>query len=243
MDKLRARPVLVAVFAVLGFMLAVAFNSSARAHNTRGSRSADLAGVVRDMERDRTALQASLDELRGEVEGIDRRAAAAVGLQESFTKDLEEARVAAGLTDYAGPGLRVTLSDAAEVPPGEDPNSCLVHDYDLAAVVNALFVGGAEAVSVNGERVSGSTPIRCAGTTVLVNATRVGSPYVIDAVGVPADLEAALAEDVAVSLVFGEYTVRYGLQATKERLTEVTVPSYKGNVSPLFARAVSEGER
>ena len=106
--------------------------------------------------------------------------------------------------------------------------------------MNALFVGGAEAVDVNGERVVATTPVRCAGTTVLVNASRLGSPYVIRAVGDAALLETAVLDDPLVSLLFSTYKTQFGLQATIARVDELTVAPYRGSLRPVHVSVDEE---
>lgn len=234
----RYRPVLVVVFCVLGFMLAVAFNTKTRSSGVRPERAADLPGVVRDMERQRGALQERLSDLRERMSETERKAAADAGVRESFSRELEVARSAAGLTAVKGPGVEVTLGDGEEVPQGADPNDYLIHDYDVSGVVNALFAGGAEAVSVNGERVVVSTPIRCAGTTILVNSARLGNPYQIRAVGDPSELSGALLGDPTTGPLFETYKTTYGLDARVVVRDELTVPAYKGSARPGFARPV-----
>ncbi|MBE0477147.1 MAG: DUF881 domain-containing protein [Coriobacteriia bacterium] len=224
------------VFCVLGFMLAVAFNTKARSASVRPERAADLPAVVRDMERQRHALQDRLEDLRDSMAEADRLAAADAGVRESFSAELEAARAAAGLTAVQGPGVEILLGDGKDVPPGADPNDYLIHDYDLSGVVNALLAGGAEAVSVNGERIVATTPIRCAGTTILVNSTRLGNPYVVLAVGDPDALARSVLDDPMTGPVFGAYKTRYGLEARLVTRAEITVPSYRGSTQPAYAR-------
>ncbi|TLM80272.1 MAG: DUF881 domain-containing protein [Actinobacteria bacterium] len=235
------RPALAAVFVVLGFMFATAFNTSNRALDARASRSSDLAGVVRDMEREREDLKSRLASLRASVSDARRKAAQEAGVRETFGRDLDEARAAAGLTLVIGPGVRVVLDDAGTVPEGAEPGDCVVHDSDIAAVVNALAAAGAEAVSVNGERVTATTPIRCAGTTIMVNSTRIGAPYEVLAIGEPDALEAALREDRVSGPLFGDFRAVYGLRTTIAHGGSIEVPAYAGSVAPAYARAAGGG--
>ena len=133
--------------------------------------------VVEVMEVERVTLQEDLSELRDRIVEIEERAAEEAGMAESFGKELEEIRDVAGLTDVVGPGVIVSLADAETIPQGQDPGACLIHDFDIMTIVNVLFAAGAEAVSVNDERVIATTAVRCAGNTILVNSTRLGNPY------------------------------------------------------------------
>lgn len=243
-----ARPTLIVIVAVLGFMLATAFNSNMRTLDARPRgaadlRSSDLAGFVRDMEDQRRDLRQRLARLREREARLQRLAAADSGTLRSLAQDLEAARAEAGLTPVRGSGLTIELSDAKSVPAGADPNDFLIHDFDLSAVVNALLAGDAEAVSVNGERIIATTAIRCAGNTVLVNATRLGSPYRITAVGEPGRLRDALDADRNARSVLGEYAERFGIGVVLTDETGLTVPAFRGAVRPIAAQPLEEGEQ
>lgn len=92
-----------------------------------------------------------------------------------------------------GPGVVVVLDDssAARSPSG-DPNDLVVHEQDIQAVVNALWAVGAEAIALDGERLTSSSAVRCAGNTLLLHGVVRSPPYEIAAIGDPDRLEARL---------------------------------------------------
>lgn len=237
MDRSPYSPTLVVAVCILGFLVALAFNTARGMADVRPERANDLADVVRDLEMQRVDLQSRLTDLRSRMDAFDSQAALDAGVSDSYTQELESVRRAAGLTRLTGPGLRVTLADGTEVPPGSDPNDYLIHDTDLSAFVNALFAGGAQAVDINGERIVASTPIRCAGTTILVNSVRLGGPYVIRAVGDPDDLRAALDEDRSTALIMDAYRTQYGLTVEVTPESGLAVPAFKGGMQPVYAIA------
>jgi putative membrane associated protein len=96
--------------------------------------------------------------------------------------------LASATVPVSGPGITVTLTDRAT--PGK--GSGAVRDQDLAMVVNALWGAGAEAISINGQRIGPATFVRTAGTVILVNITPVSSPYVVSAIGDSNALSVAL---------------------------------------------------
>lgn len=242
MNSIVYRPALIIVVGILGFFVAVSFNTTTRLAEARPQRAADLAGVVRGMEQQRTELEDRLAELRVEMTDLEHAAAETAGVSETFSRELELARQHAGLTPVRGPGLEILLGDGSDVASGADPNDYLIHDTDVAAVVNALLAGGAEAIDVNGERIVATTPIRCAGTTILVNATRLGSPYTIQAVGDPVALEAALSGDPVASLLMTAYKSQFGLQVSVTQVPELEVAEYRGSLRPQYAGPAGEGE-
>src|SRR4029434_10732928 len=93
--------------------------------------------------------------------------------------------IVAGLTAVAGPAVTVTLSDApaSVVADGIDPDLLVVHQQDIQAVVNALWSGGAEAMTIQGQRVVSTTGIKCVGNVVILHGVPYSPPYRISAIG------------------------------------------------------------
>lgn len=235
MDRPSYSPALVVVIGVLGFLVALAFNTARGMAEVRPDRANDLVDVVRDLEMQRVDLQDRLAQLRGRMDEFDRAAAVDAGVSDTFTRDLAMVRESAGLTPIKGPGLEIILGDGTDVPAGSDPNDYLIHDTDISACVNALFVGGASAVSVNGERVVASTPIRCAGTTILVNSVRLGAPYTIRATGDARLLKDALESDHSSALLLGPYQAQFGLRVSVSAKDSVDIEAFKGSMRPAYA--------
>ena len=142
----------------------------------------DRTTVQQALEYEVTNLTAQRDELRGGITLSDPAA--------------EERSVllgaAAGFLPVQGPGIVVTLDDSAATDA-----DMRVRDFDLQVVVNALWFAGAEAISVNGERLAPSSAVRSAGEAVLVNLVPIAPPYVIEAIGDPTDLQVWLAQSRA----------------------------------------------
>ncbi len=130
-------------------------------------------------------MQETIDTYR---ESIEQTGSAYQGMQ----MELENAKKLSGLTDVYGPGITVTLEDANAANMVGPAEYYVIHDSDVRAVVNELLAAGAEAVSINGERVVATTAIRCVGPTILVNNVRSSVPFVIKAIGDPLALEGAM---------------------------------------------------
>lgn len=112
------------------------------------------------------------------------------------SEDLKSAKFLAGLTSVQGPGVVVTLNDSKKpfpvgLGPGIVPPN-IIHDTDINQTVNELKAAGAEAISVNDQRLVATSPVRCAGPTVYVNNTAQTPPYVIKAIGDPKTLNTAV---------------------------------------------------
>lgn len=111
----------------------------------------------------------------------------------ALSNEVQRYKILAGLTNVSGPGITVTLNDSTvKTDPSQDVSSYILHDSDLRTVVNELCSAGAEAISINGERIIATSEIRCVGPTIIVNGNKYSPPYVIRAIGDAQMLEAAL---------------------------------------------------
>jgi len=106
---------------------------------------------------------------------------------------LNDAEMKAALIGVTGPGLRITLDDSKRaVGKREDPNLLVIHDRYIREIFNALWNGGAEAIALNGQRVTSNTEVFCSGSYIQINGTHQMPPYVIEAIGDENDLTGAL---------------------------------------------------
>lgn len=207
---------------VLGIMLAVQFrNTQNTDENLRGSRTDEVYVRLIEITEERDALAKEVLSLREKMINVSNKDNANRELQE----ELQNANLAAGLLPVHGPGIIVTVNDSARsVQPGEDPNALLVHDSDLLNVVSELKASGAEAISVNEERIVAMSEVRCAGTTILVNTNKIAPPFIIKAIGDPQMLESGLTIKGGVMQKLKDY----GLQIQIQRLDDIEIPAYSG---------------
>ncbi|MBT0995120.1 DUF881 domain-containing protein [Cellulomonas sp. DKR-3] len=115
--------------------------------------------------------------------------------------ELAAGTVEAGQSEVTGPGLRVELSDAPSAATSDLGDESRVQDVDLQVVVNGLWSSGAEAVAINGQRVTSTTAIRSAGSAVLVDLVPLTSPYRVDAIGSSTRLQTGLVRSSAGQLI------------------------------------------
>ena len=157
---------------------------------------AEMKTKAADADRERLAKDAQLTALKDKLAKSGSLSATQVAALNGQIKDLQ---TVAGLTNLVGPGIRITLSDDPAVA-GGDPSQAmpgLVHDFDLQQVVNELRSAKAEAIAIYGAggdpvRVTGYTPIRCVGPTIMVNWEGVAAPFTIEAIGNPNTLTSAM---------------------------------------------------
>ncbi len=230
----QSKPVLVlGVFAVTGFLFVTA-SISAQGDDLRPA-GGDIASLLRDRSDriadrrdDAQALRTEIDQLSEDITGDEL---------EDLRRRVRDLEPSMGLTALEGPGMRVTLTDAPRDgdDPDIDPNLLVVHQQDIQAYVNALWAGGAEAVSLQGQRLIATTGIRCVGNTVVLDGVPYSPPYVIEAIGPRAGMARAMDSSPETS-TYAEYARVYDVGLEVEQLDRVKVPAYANPVALSHAR-------
>ncbi len=228
----RAGPLAVAVtMAGAGVLFAVTYDQAA---SRAEGREAVRAGLVEDVQAESATtddLAAELERLREQVTAAREEALAASTEGQRVIDDLRAAELAAGQVAVTGPGLLVTVADAepdADADPvggtGEIPPEGRVRDGDLQLVVNALWASGAEAVSINGQRLGPTSAIRFAGEAVLVDFRPVAGPYLVSAIGDPDELRPRFLASPEVGAL-AVISQTYGLRFEFAQEDELSVPA------------------
>lgn len=189
-----------------------------------------LATLLRQEREARSALERKVGELQKRQAEYERAAAEGRTLAAAMSKELESLRVLAGLKAMRGHGVIVRLEDAKIQPRGSQP--VVVTYQDLVSVANELWAAGAEAIAVNGQRVTAMTGFSQVGGTAVVNLQRLTGPFAIVALGDPATLEGAL--NIRGGLIDGLRAL--GLKITISRQADLTVPAYRGVLKFEHAR-------
>lgn len=229
-----ARSASVIVMALAGLMMTTAATNS-RGHDLRPERDTDMATLVRSQASHNAALQKEAAGLRAQVEDLSK-ANQTPGVTSSVISSASALAPSVGLEAVSGKALRVTLDDAplSENPDGVDANMLVVHQQDIQMVVNTLWSGGAEAMTIQGQRVISTTAVKCVGNTVVLHGVAYAPPYVIEAIGDLNAMQKALDTSEAVR-IYKEYVSAYQLGSSVERAGQVTMPAYTGAVAVSHA--------
>jgi uncharacterized protein YlxW (UPF0749 family) len=229
-----ARSATVIVMALAGLMMTTAAINS-RGHDLRPERDTDMATLVRSQASHNAALQKEAAGLRAQVEDLSK-ANQTPGVTSSVISSASALAPSVGLEAVSGKALRVTLDDAplSENPDGVDANMLVVHQQDIQMVVNTLWSGGAEAMTIQGQRVISTTAVKCVGNTVVLHGVAYAPPYVIEAIGDLNAMQKALDTSEAVR-IYKEYVSAYQLGWSVERAGQVTMPAYTGAVAVSHA--------
>ncbi|MDP3970014.1 MAG: DUF881 domain-containing protein [Nocardioides sp.] len=232
------------VFAAVG-VLVVTSAISSDGTDLRAERYGDLESLARQQNRQVQNLQERVTALTTEVETLTE------GVDDSRLDELEEVvdllRGPAGLEEVAGSGVTVTLDDAPssarELIDGEmvQANDLVVHQQDIQAVVNALWAGGAEAMTVQGQRVISTTGIKCVGNTVILHGVPYAPPYRISAIGDPGTMAASLSTNDYIA-TYRDYVDQLGLVYTFGVDPMLEMPAFEGSVALDYARSAGAAD-
>lgn len=205
---------------ILGVMLAVQFRTTASIEaNQSDDRVSELTQKLQTVSGERDALAEEVLSLRSKLANFRETDQALADLHQEAT----QANMAAGLLEIAGPGIILTLNDSLlNLGSVENANAYIIHDRDLLLVVNEMKASGAEAISINGKRLTAMSEIRCAGTTILVNRDIIAPPFEIRAVGNPDILESGVLMRGGIL----DQLKALGMQVHLQKSEEVKIPAY-----------------
>ncbi|GAA1831803.1 DUF881 domain-containing protein [Microlunatus capsulatus] len=188
---------LLGVVAVLiGVMFAVAAVQNTRAAPALQSERTGLIDRVQAAEAQQDALRDRATALSGEIATLRAAALGSDGTAQQLEGQIATLGPVAGTVAVTGPGVVVVVDDAPEAADAAEPGDRVL-DLDLQILANGLWQAGAEAVAVNGHRLSALTAIRSAGDAITVDYRSLNRPYRVEAIGDPRTLPAGFAESPA----------------------------------------------
>ncbi len=239
-SRIRAIPTwqiaLFGALVALGFLIAAQARSEAPRVRYTTQERAPLVEAVVNLQAQQEALKDRILELRARVTVAEQGATGSGALVANLNAELRGARVAAGLVALEGPGIYLQLEDSqVPVPPGESVADYRVGARDLRVVAEELWLAGAEAVSVNGERLVPATAFVDIGGTLLVNSAYVAPPYQVAAIGPPDLYDVLVASPGFIELAQARAD-RFGIRISFAEPDRVTVPAYAGTVTLRYAR-------
>jgi len=235
---------LVAVTALVAGVLFASSANTARGTDLRSARGQRLAELIVSQQRRVAELDATASRLRREVEAATDDAARGDARVAELQSANDALAVPVGLSPLEGPGLHITLDDAPRLAPGEQrpgnpqPDDLVVHEQDVLAVINAMWSGGADAVAVMGDRIIGTSAVRCVGNTMLLHGKVYSPPFVVEAIGDPKRLQRALDESPGVQL-FRSFVAAYGVGFSVGEIDRISVRGYEGALTLGAAEVVS----
>jgi uncharacterized protein YlxW (UPF0749 family) len=241
--RLRAIPswqaALFGALLVVGFLVITQLRAEAPRVRYTSQERRPLLETALELQARQETLKDRILALRTSITDVESTSAGTNALVADVNRQLAEARTAAGLVELEGPGVALQLEDStAPIPPGEPAGDYRVSAVDLRRVVDELWLAGAEAVGVNGERITAISAFTDIGTSVLVNSAYLQPPYQVVAIGSP-ELYAGLTGSPTF-VDFVRARVRdLGIRLGVAQLDRAVVPAYAGSVRLVYAQPVA----
>lgn len=187
------------VFLVLGFIMAYSFSLSQAEKNKSGYTGGAFfeqeerfrAQLIDQQERNKD-LRAELEEKQAAVQKYEQSFSDGPDRFSDYADEAESLRRYVGALPVEGDGLKVTLQDGEYDGNSENPNDYIVHESHVFQVINELYISGAQAISINGQRIDGNSYIVCTGPVITVDGVQYPAPFTIEAIGKSDVLESSM---------------------------------------------------
>ncbi|HZB49366.1 MAG TPA: DUF881 domain-containing protein [Mycobacteriales bacterium] len=233
---------LVPAIALLAGMLFATSAETAQGTDLRAGRRIELTQLITAEERSVGDATRQVVRLQGEVDALERQASVEDGRVGSVRAESGRLEGYVGLRPITGRGLTVILDDAprrpdGSLPPDARPDDVIVHQQDVQSVVNALWAGGADGLTVMDQRLITTGAVRCVGNTLLLYGRTYSPPFRITAIGDPDRLRGRLEIEPGVRL-YRQAVGYFGLGYEVKDEREVTLPGYDGPLRLSYAEAV-----
>lgn len=225
--------ILLIIFMFLGLTFTIQIRSNIKVNMQKPSSVQAAEDLKRQIEEENAEIELLKQKIKDNEEKNEAFLKAAVDYRgdeelNNRLQILDIIKLKAGLTDVKGAGVTIKLDDAA-IRVHENPNLLIIHDRDVISVINELKRAGAQAISINGERLLSTSEQVCAGPTIRINKKRYATPYIINAIGDPDQLMEELNKSGQIAMLI-EDNIR--VEITK--MSEITIPKYSGNIENLI---------
>jgi uncharacterized protein YlxW (UPF0749 family) len=218
-----------AALAVIGFVGFAQWNGSPERQQFVSTVQQAVVGQVRQLEQEQQDLRNQIAVAEASVVEFQQASTTSSSALAEVNRQLEAARLSVGLTALRGPGVVIEIADSKRVvPDGENPANYLVLVDDLHDIVAALWAEGAEAISINGERLVATSSIYGVGSSVLVNTAFLSPPFRIEAIGAAGLLD-RFSTDAAFRGRVAQRIDAFGLEFATQAVDSLDIPAFVGN--------------
>lgn len=224
---------------IMAFLVTLQIKSVIYNHAVNSQETVRVDELLKQLNDERAKndnLTELVSSLKSDMQSFKDEASQNSDYSKTLLSQLEKAELLAGLVEVEGSGLTITVKDSSLKNTVGDPSAYIIHDTDLLMLINELCDAGAEAISINNERIISTTEIRCAGSTVSVNNTRCAQPFTIKVIGDPVNLENAL---LMRDGVYDTLTA-WGLEIDIKKVSSITIPAYTGTLNYKYAKPIEK---
>ncbi|MDD4295997.1 MAG: DUF881 domain-containing protein [Ruminiclostridium sp.] len=221
----RSKSILFVIFLLFGMVITMQTRSILLTQQQKSNEQTSIQSLSAELEqvkKEGLELQENLRMLEEEMEEVIKRFESGDNpTLNELVKTRKSMQLINGFTGVRGDGVVITLNDAparTEV----DPSELIIHDSDITAILNDLKAAGAQALSINDERIIATSKQLCTGPTILINKDRYPVPYIIKAIGDQEALYNALEQSESV-FIMRIYNIRVDFRKEKD----ILVPRFK----------------
>lgn len=193
--------------------------------------------VLKTKERYEEAYQ-RLENAQKELEETRNRVTSNDEQLKSLEEKIKKYNILLGTTEVTGQGVTITVADANvnnSIAALVEARNLIIHDTDILEIVNELNNAGAEAISVNGQRISVNTSILCDGNVIVINGEKISSPFEINAIGFPARMATLNRPGGYLKYQLEE---RSFIKTTFKEEDKITIPKYIGGTNFKYAKTI-----
>lgn len=239
MNKNKIAIILGIVCTILTIAIVIQINTIKRTSSTVSGSSSELKDEVLKWKEKYDNATINLENAQKELANIRESSSQNDETASAKEKEITLNNNLLGFTNLEGKGIELTVKDdpnakSENIGPYDDISLHIVHDGDLRSIVNELKNAGAEAISINEQRIVTTTAITCIGNVIKINDEKVSSPFIIKAIGFPESLESALNRG-------GGYLERLnetGIETTIKKLNKVQINKYNGVINSKYMKNI-----
>ncbi len=221
---ITTRSLTVVLFIVFGIIISAQFRSIPTRISNPIAPYASLKETKESLYNEQLDIKKEIVRLHQEIQNYQNQSENAV-LTEKQLSDLQNKKAEAGLTKLTGPGITVTLDDSKNNLANEDS---IIHAADLRDIINTSWGAGAEAISINNQRIVISTAVDCIVNTILINNVRLSVPFKINVIGDKAQLRDTLENSFYLSALRSRHE-KNGITFKIEENNNILMPIFDGS--------------
>lgn len=221
---------------VIGIMIVMQYKSVAQlGGSVSNTRAQELTGQLNQLQKEKESLTSTVSELENRINEYEDQAAQDNRIVENLRKNIQEAKMLAGQTDVRGSGIIISL-DYTPLDGEEYFDPFLIYPEYLLLLLNELNSAGAEAISINNQRIISTSEVRLAGNHIVINGQKFSSPFTFQIIGDAQTLESAIQlRGGIVELLNSVY-----VQVNIKREEDIIIPKYEGVIEYEYAKPVED---
>lgn len=242
MDKnTKSNLIIFVIFVLFGVILGIQLKNKVPSLAPVTLNSIEMAkNEIDKINKEIEELKKMLKDMENKIQIYENSAKENRDIIDLLNEELNRTKLISGFVDVKGPGIIVKMADnMSEEAVGQEFNLDIIHDADVLRIINDLKEAGAEAISINGQRVLSVSEIKCGGPIIRINGKSVGTPIYIKAIGDPKLLNAA---------INAPNTYGYALKTIDQLVIEteisdeIVIPAYIGSIEFKYAKPIEEGD-